>query len=110
MADFTDRIFNHLSVQFNKDVNKHICLAYIAHSDIRKAYSDTELLPETVLGWKVRNSQNEIVVCHGLAFTETKVWSDVTFVGRVVEFIGQATVQELKMFVERNGVKYERNS
>lgn len=94
--------------KFNNKLRGMFCYAYIAHSDIRRAFTDPESKDEDVGGWLMRNSKNEIVVCHGLSYIEVCPWKDVTFVGRIMEGLGMATVKQLKEFVAQYNINFEK--
>lgn len=89
---------------FNDRLKSTLCFGYIAHSDIKRIMNDKDIKPDDVGGWLARNSQDQIVVCHGLAYAELNPWKDVTAVGRIMEVQGMACVQQLKDFVTLNDI------
>ena len=95
---------------FNSKLRGVLCYAYVAHSDIRRAMTDANVKEDDVGGWLARNSQNQTVVCHCLAYNEINPWKDVTSVGRIMEVYGMATVKQLKDFVELHQIKFEKET
>ena len=89
---------------FNYRLKTTLCFGYIAHSDIKRIMNDKDIKPDDVGGWLARNAQDQIVVCHCIAYTEINPWKDVTSVGTIREVIGMASVQQLKDFVTQHSI------